>query len=262
VNAATRASAVEDAGGGADGYRSSHRSRAHARTYDPQFWAPASARALDWDLEQRLLDRILARHLPAAPARALDFACGTGRILRYLESRIADTTGVDNSEEMLAYARARCPDSHLIVHDVTTGAHPDLPTAVDLVTAFRFFLNAEPELRSDVLAWIRSVLGANGTLIANFHLNPRSLRGTYLRLRWLGRPRTPMMSPKQARELLAAAGFEVIAQYGYEYLPYRRDGSHLRAVALRRRAEIGLLDRRRIAGAGGAFVVVARPRCD
>ncbi|MDQ1682469.1 MAG: hypothetical protein QOH99_1010 [Frankiaceae bacterium] len=244
------------------GYRASHLSEARARDYDPQFWAPSSARALDWDLEQRILDRIFAHDLATKPTCALDFACGTGRVLRYLESRIPQTIGVDIAEEMVAYARPRCPDSRFVKHDVTTGPHPDIPASVDVVTAFRFFLNAEPDLRRDVLAWIRSVLGTGGTLIANFHLNPRSLRGRYLLLRWRGRPRTAMVSPWEAHRILADAGFDVLACYGYEYLPYRRDGNHLRGVGLRRWVEISLLNRRRVRDLGGAFIVVARPRCD
>jgi SAM-dependent methyltransferase len=262
VTAKPRAAALGEPDLSESGYRASHRCEARARDYDPQFWAPSSARALDWDLEQRILDRIFAHDLAARPTCALDFACGTGRVLRYLESRIPLTIGVDIAEEMVAYARPRCPDSRLVKHDVTAGPHPDLPASVDVVTAFRFFLNAEPDLRRDVLAWIRSVLGTGGTLIANFHLNPRSLRGRYLLLRWRGRPRTAMVSPREADQLLADAGFDVLARYGYEYLPYRRDGNRLRAVDLRRRVEVSLLNRWRIGDLGGAFIVVARPRCD
>jgi SAM-dependent methyltransferase len=244
------------------GYRASHLGAARARDYDPQFWASSSARALDWDLEQNILDRVFAHDLAPSPTCALDFACGTGRVLRYLESRIPQTIGVDIAEGMLAYARPRCPESRLVKHDVTTGPHPDVPPSVDVVTAFRFFLNAEPDLRRDVLAWMRSVLGTGGTLIANFHLNPRSLRGRYLLLRWRGRRRTAMVSPREAERVLADAGFDVQARYGYEYLPYRRDGNQLCAAGLRRRVEICLLNRRHIADLGGAFIVVARPRCD
>jgi SAM-dependent methyltransferase len=163
---------------------------------------------------------------------------------------------------MLALARPRCPESRLVRHDVTAGPHPDLPDSVDLITAFRFFLNADPDLRQDVLSWMRAVLAPDGVLIANFHLNPCSLRGGYLLLRWGGRPRNPMFSRRAAERLLDEAGFEVGACYGYEYLPYRREGRRPLFSRARPSVETRLLDRPRISGLGGAFVLVARPRCD
>ena len=243
------------------GYRAAHQDADHARYYDRDFWSLSSAKGLNWSLEQELLERIFDRYLHPAPARALDFACGTGRILHFLEARVPETIGIDVSAEMLALAAPRCPRSRLINRDVSVEPVGDLlPAPVDLVTAFRFFLNAEPSLRRDVLAWMRSMLAPNGVLVANFHLNPASLRGRYLRLRWAGRQRVPMLSPGAVDQLLDGAGFEVVARYGYEFLPYRREGTHLRAVAVRRRVERALLDRPRIAGLGGAFLVVARPR--
>lgn len=244
------------------GYRASHRDADHARYYDRDFWSRSSAKALNWQLEQRLLCLVFARHMRAYPIRAVDFACGTGRVLQYLEQlepRISETIGIDISAEMLALAAPRCPRSRLVEHDVTVAPVDDLPVPVDLVTAFRFFLNAEPKLRRQALAWIRSVLKPDGVLVANFHLNPASLRGRYLRLRWAGRQRVPMLAPEAADKIFADAGFDVLAHYGYEYLPYRRDGARLRTAPLRRRIETVLLDRPHIAGLGGAFLVVARP---
>jgi SAM-dependent methyltransferase len=242
------------------GYRAAHQNAEHARYYDRDFWSPQSAKGLNWELEQRLLDRIFVRHLRPLPTRAVDFACGTGRVLRYLEERVAETTGIDVSAEMLALATPRCPRSRLVLHDVTVAPLPESPHPVDLITAFRFFLNAEPRLRRDALAWMRSVLSPNGSLVANFHLNPVSLRGCYLRMRWAGQERVPMLGPRTVDHLLAAAGFDVVARYGYEYLPYRREGTRLFAPTLRRKVELSLLDKPRLGRFGGAFLVVARPR--
>ena len=242
------------------GYRMAHQDANHARYYDRDFWSPSSAKGLNWEIEQRILDRVFERHLHPPPSRAVDFACGTGRVLQYLEGRVNETIGIDVSAQMLALARPRCSRSQLVQHDVTVTPLVDLPHPIHLVTAFRFFLNAEPNLRRDGLAWMRSVLRPNGVLVANFHLNPASLRGRYLRMRWAGRQRVPMLAPRAADEMLAAAGFDVLARYGYEYLPYRREGTRLWAPALRRRLEMLLFDKPRIAALGGAFIVVARPR--
>jgi SAM-dependent methyltransferase len=241
-------------------YRTVHQDAVHAAGYDQLFHSSRSVHSVNWNLEQRLLDRIFAGELARPPRVAVDFACGTGRILRYLESRVDLTVGIDVSAEMLAHAKARCRRSLLIEHDVTRAPLRDLPGPVDLITAFRFFLNAEPELRREALAWMRSVLTPGGALVANFHLNPRSLRGTYLRARWAGERRAPMLAPAQAARLLQAGGFHVQARYGYEYLPYRRSGDRALAVGARARLETALLHRARLARFGGAFLLVARPR--
>lgn len=242
------------------GYRMAHQDADHARYYDRDFWLASSAKGLNWEIEQRILDRVFERHLNPPPLRAVDFACGTGRVLQYLEARVHETIGIDVSAQMLALARPRCAGSRLIQHDVTLAPLRDLLRPIDLVTAFRFFLNAEPKLRRDGLVWMRSVLRPNGVLVANFHLNPASLRGRYLRMRWAGQQRVPMLAPRDVDEMLAAAGFDVLARYGYEYLPYRREGTRLWAPAVRRRLEMMLLDKPRIAALGGAFIVVARPQ--
>lgn len=255
-----KGSAAQRNGAASVGYRITHQDADHARYYDRDFWSPSSAKGLNWEIERRILDRVFDRHLQPTPRRAVDFACGTGRVLQYLEARVNETIGIDVSAEMLALARPRCSHSRLVQHDVTVTPVRDLPHPIDLVTAFRFFLNAEPELRRDALAWMRSVLCPDGVLVANFHLNPSSLRGRYLRVRWAGRQRVPMLAPRAVDDMLDAAGFDVLARFGYEYLPYRREGTRLWAPALRRRLEIALLDKPRIAALGGAFIVVARAR--
>jgi predicted TPR repeat methyltransferase len=241
-------------------YRSQHLDPAHAEYYDEGFWSPGTAKHLNWDLERRLLDLVIDRHLHAPIDLALDVACGTGRVLQYLETKAARTVGIDISSAMLGIAQARCSRSRLLRRDVTAQPEPELRHRADLVTAFRFLLNAEPDLRLGALRSADSMLAPAGILVANVHLNPRSARGIYLRARWRGRQRSPMLAPSQATALLAEAGFELLALYGYEYLPYRRDGSRLAAVNLRRRLENSLLDRPRVARVGGAFLLVARPR--
>jgi len=57
----------------------------------------------------RILSIIRSRLDPAfAPARALDFGCGVGRVLIPLAQRCRDVTGVDVSPAMLAEARRNC----------------------------------------------------------------------------------------------------------------------------------------------------------
>ena len=238
-------------------YRDSHLGTAKARSYDEDLWDAGAAKGLDWLVEQRLLDDILRSARSPAPGSAADFACGTGRVLEFLGRHFPAPVGIDISPDMLALAHARCPGAQLIQGDVT--ATPGLAAGpFDLITAFRFFLNAEPSLRRDVLAWMRACLQPGGMVVANFHLNPASLRGTYLRLRTASAERPPMVGIEEARRLFTNSGFTVCRIIGYSYLPYRRDGRHLWKAEARRKAELKMAGRRALQPIAGSFLLVAR----
>jgi SAM-dependent methyltransferase len=237
-------------------YRESHLGAVKARSYDVDLWDPRAAKGLDWLTEQRLLVRILESVGSSAPGSVADFACGTGRVLEYLGRYFPAPVGIDVSPDMLALARSRCPRARLILGDVTTT--PGLaPGPFDLITAFRFFLNAEPPLRSEVLAWMRVALRPGGVVVANFHLNPASLRGMYLRARMNPAERIPMMGIPDARRLFADNGFTVRHILGYSYLPYRRDGRNLWGPAARRRAEMIMAGSKSLQRVAGSFLIVA-----
>lgn len=51
----------------------------------------------------------IERHLPPAPARALDLGCGTGELTRLLARRCGEAIGVDLSGGMILRARAATP---------------------------------------------------------------------------------------------------------------------------------------------------------
>jgi SAM-dependent methyltransferase len=247
----------DGAPGDAAGYRSSHVGSELAGRYDAGFRDPHSAQGLTWLIEQKILESIIGRHVPSS-ASALDLACGTGRILALLERHVPRPVGVDVSADMVEVARATCHRAELVVGDVTR--RPELVAPeYDLVTSFRFLLNAEPELRADALTFIRRVLAPRGVLIVNFHLNPWSARGLYLQARWLGRRRIPMMSPRSARRLLRGAGLEVVEVVGYDYLPYRRDGSRQLWPGIRAKVEQRLAGRSALRPVAGSFIVVAKP---
>ena len=202
-------------------YRTSHRSAPAAANYHRQFSDPRNVKHLYWRLEQQLLDEIVQSH--EAIGQVLDFACGTGRILGYLRQHFPHVHGLDISPQMLTIAQEYVADADLLCTDVTAGNTP-LQTRFDLITAFRFFLNAEPSLRADALRWIHTHLQDDGLLVCNFHLNSRSLIGLWKRSRWRLRGRTPQptLSLKEANQLLHDNGFQVLKVYGYGLLYYGR----------------------------------------
>ena len=60
-----------------------------------------------WKYEQALIDDLLSSHLANRDVSLLDFACGSGRITQFLETRVSRCTGIDVSKSMLDRARAK-----------------------------------------------------------------------------------------------------------------------------------------------------------
>lgn len=201
-------------------YRTSHRGAHKSEDYDRGFWEPGTTKHLFWQIEERMLRDVLTER---APASALDFACGTGRVLSVLEKEVGDVIGIDISPEMAELARRRCTTAEIIVGDLTRDSTL-IDQRFDLITAFRFFLNAQDELRRSALTALSRQLSPNGALVANFHLNPYSIGGAHARLAGLVRRKSKnMLSLREVRELLFRAGFRIQRCSGYGYTVGRVD---------------------------------------
>ncbi len=238
-------------------YRNSHRGQATAQTYDQAFREPSTATGALWYLEQPVLTELLETRQDCI-RRVLDFACGTGRILSFLENRFDDCTGIDVSREMLDIARRNCTRATLVEGDVTRSSVL-VEGPFDLVTAFRFFLQAEESLRAEALRWIHSNLAPGGYLVANFHMNPFSLRGMLRQAQAFLRGRNHRrISIPQAKKLLQDHGFVVEELRGYSHMFYP---SIPRGSVSRRLRIDSLLSRKKILPAlGSSFILVARPQ--
>jgi len=197
-------------------YRASHQDRTHAASYDPAFLEDRH-RAIMWALEQEALDDVLKRCFDGRPIQVLDFACGTARIAAFLESRGASGVGVDISAAMLEYARQKVCRFELIEADLTR--HDVLgERTFDLVTAFRFFPNAEPALRREALHVMLGHIAPGGCLVFNNHLNHSSLQRRVMRL--LRRPDSVFsMTQEEVDNLLAEAGLRVLRTYTIGLFP-------------------------------------------
>jgi SAM-dependent methyltransferase len=123
--------------------------------------------------EAHWLRYFIRRHYPQGVARYLDFACGTGRITKIIAPYARESIGVDVSPSMLDVARAKCPSTTFVQADLTRERH-DIGR-FDLITSFRFFGNAQNELRSAALEVIATLLRPGGRLLLNNHRNPLSI---------------------------------------------------------------------------------------
>jgi SAM-dependent methyltransferase len=208
-------------------YSDRFQNAAAVESYEGREYGPGSYAATVWQGQLPVLERTLKAYRAAhgGPVRLLDFACGTGRVLAGLAPWVDAADGVDISEAMVAVARGKCPGARLAVGDILT--RPDLlQKEYEVISCFRFLLNAEPALRGRVLRRLREVLRSpDGMLLVNVHGNARSLRHPALvwrRRRERSRPTGEMlneMTAGEARKLLADNGFEVVNQQGYGMLP-------------------------------------------
>jgi hypothetical protein len=82
---------------------------------------------------------------------------------------------------MLAGARKKCTRTEFHEADITVDSRT-LPGPYDLITAFRFFPRADPQLRSDAMAAISARLRPGGRLIVNLYENPLALGALLRRL--------------------------------------------------------------------------------
>jgi SAM-dependent methyltransferase len=199
------------------GYTESHKSK--GRDYHDTFTPEVNPhRAMLWRLEQGVLDGIVSHHLQAEKVAHLDFACGTGRVLGHFRDRFASATGVDVAPSMMAVAREVAPGAELVEADLT---QRDVlgQRRFDLITAFRFFPNAEPELRRAVIGVLARHLAPRGVLVFNNHKNRNSIRSRVARL--LGRASSePTMTDAEVRALVTQAGLRVVESIPLASLPF------------------------------------------
>jgi len=201
-----------------------HFTHADAGTaYDLEQYRPGSFWDVVWALEQPVLDRVVAdQRLRTPRIEYLDFACGTGRVLAHVEDGVDAATGVDVSAAMLARAATRVNRARLLQTDLTA---PDAPLEgrYDLITAFRFVLNAEPQLRAAALAALAARLrDGESRLVVNTHGNPCSYKGIVVPIRRALHARggeENLLGVGKLERLLAGAGLEVVERQGMGVLP-------------------------------------------
>jgi len=197
------------------GYRSSHAEpeagRIYDRTHEVGYYA-----ALWKKIEKPMLEAVL-RQLGGRQRKCLDFACGTGRITNVAADYFGDVVGVDVSATMLAQARG----AHNVRFRQIDITRKPLGETFDVLTAFRFFLNAEQPLREEALRAMRDHLNPAGRLVCNIQMNATSPMGIASRI--ANRiPRSSIrntMSADELSTLLKSAGFVVEQVKGYGYLP-------------------------------------------
>lgn len=198
-------------------YSSSHLHK--GKDYHERF-SSLPGRKLMWTQEQRLLAALLATL--TNKDRYLDFASGTGRILTQVAPAFHQAYALDISPKMLSVAREQYPTAHFINADFRDDPAELADLTFDLITAFRFFPNAEAALRQDAMRYLTAHLKPGGYLIANNHRTHNSLPFRALRL--LRHPSYSQGMPhREMKKLAHDASLHLHQTYSFGIVPQTED---------------------------------------
>ncbi|MSR76404.1 MAG: methyltransferase domain-containing protein [Candidatus Ryanbacteria bacterium] len=225
-------------------YRMSHMGEKKSAQYEDTIYRHGSYDDMVWRAEQPLLLAEVGVLRKAVRKIAyLDFGCGTGRILKLLESKVDDALGVDISESMVALAREKGVRAPIIVGDITREDSIG-PKIFQLITVFRVFLNAGPTLSQQMLTVLTPKLDSSGVLIFNMHGNFWSYR-IFTKIWFMLRGRRLNTSSYwQTKKMVESHGLMIVRFYGFGFVPkvfYRIFGSQATFVVDRLLAKIPLV---------------------
>ncbi len=153
-------------------YRKKFIGKIKVSEYDEKQYKKHSYGELLWDIEQsQLLDFLREFKQNHSEIRYLDFAAGTGRIISFLEKHVNAAIGIEISADMAEIAKEKIDLGHILCVDITENSCP-IEGKYDLITAFRFYLNAEPELQRKTLkSLVLRLKDESSRIIFNNHGN-------------------------------------------------------------------------------------------
>ncbi|MBB6609647.1 class I SAM-dependent methyltransferase [Pontibacter sp. Tf4] len=117
---------------------------------------------------QQFMDKLLTYLHPKPHEKVLDLACGKGRHSVYLNQKGYDVTGLDLSEQSIAYAKQFENERlHFAVHDMREVYQPEsFDFILNLFTSFGYFENETENVVA--LCAVASTLKHGGKLVIDF----------------------------------------------------------------------------------------------
>lgn len=196
-----------------------------AAKYDLVIYSKDSVSDAVWQLESAILEEVVA-NMRQRKTRIdyLDFACGTGRIISFLEDKVDSAIGIDVSQFMLSRARSKVKAAKLWRGDITAPGMP-VEGQYDLITCFRFLKNAESDLRQAALTQLaRRLKDADSRVVVNCHGgNPFSFKIVLLPYHWLkallnGQGQPKYVTNGRLRKTIDKAGLHIEKRIGYGFI--------------------------------------------
>ena len=195
-------------------YRDSHKYLSKGAEYEAHYEKQHWEKFL-WMREQEIILWILEKYFAGRDIHLLDFACGTGRITGFLETHVKTSTGVDVSGSMLAIAREKLERTEIIEADITADKVLE-GRKFNLITAFRFFVNAEPSLRSAAMQALSRLLSEDGYFVFNNH---QSYGSPWIKLLYMRHQQKNsqgifnVMTVDEMNRLVEDVGMEIVELY-------------------------------------------------
>jgi SAM-dependent methyltransferase len=198
-----------------------------ARNYE-KLYSPETADDLLWQIEQEHLNKVIGQlRKKLTRIDYLDFACGTGRIISFVEPQVDSATGIEISPDMIEIAQKYVKDASLQCRDITSD-DAEIENKYDLITTYRFILNAEPALRvAGFKALAARLKDQSSRLVFSNHGNPWSYKALmwpihFSRQYLFGKKREGnYLTNRQARAVVDAAGLEIVDVTGVGFISPR-----------------------------------------
>lgn len=200
-------------------YKNSHKLKNYGKKYDKVYRRDTySARV--WILEKEILGKIINKYFKTKINNYLDFACGTGRIIGFINKNAINAYGIDISGEMLKEARIKFKKINFILLDIIKNLNK-FKQKFNLITSFRFFLNAEDSLKKKILKAISQLIDDNGIFVFNIHGNKNSIRHFAVFFRkLLFKTKVNETSYAEMEKLLNENNLRISEIYGLNFLPF------------------------------------------
>lgn len=198
-------------------YKDSHKWKDFAENYDKSICNKFESRI--YQIENEILLEYIKKFFKDQNINIMDFACGTWRITSLLFSEYKNIAWYDISENMLNIAKNKYPQIKFYKKDIADTITENIEK-FDCITSFRFFLNAEYELKKDILLSLKKYLKKNGIIIFNIHMNKYSIPFWLSKMKyalWLTKIEQNWMSYSEVKKMLAETGFKIIDAKWYSF---------------------------------------------
>ena len=201
-------------------YREQFTAPEKAAEYEGFYTKPGYAQIL-WEVEKEFLADIITRYREKHDhIDYLDFASGTGRVISFMEDKVDSARGIEISDSMAAIAREKLSNGEIVVKDITAD-DDEIEAKYDVITTFRFILNAEPTLRLKAMqGLVNRLKNENSILIFNNHgamFSHKFLLWPYHKLRSIGKgweTEGNYLRGGQVKQLAKQLGLEIEEVHG------------------------------------------------
>ncbi len=209
-----------------------------------------------FEIEKKIIKKIIKKYYNGKISNFLDFACGTGRITKIIDKYSKLTIGVDISRDMLKIAKKKYKNIKFLNKNISK---TKINKRFDLITAWRFFLNAEYKLKKEILLRLRDLLKENGYLIFNIHMNRSSIIGFqfFIRKKIFKQKVINTMSIYDIKKLLKQTKYKLIEIYPLAYFPGRLNTLFLPKKILLS-IELWLTNKKSFRGLAKDLIVIAK----